>query len=331
MKIDLSIVIPTYNSQSKIKTLLLSINNSAFKHFDKIEVTIVDDHSKDQTVKEVNNIKKNLKFPLQLILQKRNLGPAKTRNLGVKKARGTFILFLDSDVILFKNSLNKAYELIKKGHRAFTGIWHYKQKTKAFFPQFKALRDWTYWFVEREKNFRYYLFSTRIAGIEKRLFNKIGGFNINYPEATVEDIELTYRIEKETKIKFSPQLIVAHEFEDFWTIAKKYFKRSRDWSKLYQERLRFDPVATSRREAAKSIIIALIILFSILTIFEAYFIYTNLVLLLGFCYLEFKFWRFLFQKKGFVFLLKAIPVSIVLYIIINAGALWGFVLSANKQ
>ncbi len=325
MKIVLSIVIPTHNSQTTIPHLLDSINSSNFRHFKNIEAVIVDDCSKDGTVKIIKQMQNSLRFPIRLVRQRRNLGPAKTRNCGVTKTKGKFILFLDSDVILFPNTLKKAYELMEKGHKAFTGIWHYRQSSRAFFPQFKALRDWTYWFIEREKNFRYYLFSTRIAGIEKKLFDKIGGFNTAYPEATVEDIELTYRIAKQTKIKFCPQLIVRHEFEDFFTIVKKYFKRSRDWSQLYEERLRFDPVATSRREAAKSIIVALIIVFGALAVFEHVFLYTILVLFFGFCYLEFRFWRFLFQKKGPIFLFQAIPVSIALYTIINLGAFWGFI------
>lgn len=320
----LSIVVPTYNSQTTIVPLLISINNSNFSHFGKIEAIIVDDFSRDKTAEEIEKIKKKLKFAIRVIKNRKNQGPAKTRNLGVLKAKGRFILFLDSDVILYKNTLKKAYELMEKGHRAFTGIWHYRQLTKDFFPQFKALRDWSYWFIEREKNFRYYLFSTRIAGIEKRLFNKIGKFNTDYYEATVEDIELTYRIEKETKIKFHPQLMVKHEFENFYVIAKKYFKRSRDWSELYEKRLRFDPVATSKKEAAKSIIIALVLLLFLMSIFEPFFLYTILVLLIGFIWLESKFWGFLIRKKGLIFFLKAIPVSIVLYLIIDCGAFFGF-------
>jgi len=330
-KTTLSIIIPTHNSQSTICNLLLSINNSNFKHFNQIETIIIDDFSQDQTIKNIIKIKKQLKFPLQLVLLKKNLGPAKARNLGVKKAKGKFILFLDSDVILFKNTLNEAYELTQKPIKAFTGIWHYRQLTKTFFPQFKALRDWTYWFVEREKNFRYYLFSTRIAGIEKKLFNKIGGFNVNFREPTVEDIELTYRIEKESKIYFCPKLVVSHEFETFWPIAVKYFKRSRDWVQLYQKRLRFDPVATSKKEASKSITVGLVLIFIVLSFFEHYFIYTALVLLANYAFLEFRFWSFLIKKKGVFFLLKSIPVSIVLYLIINLGALYGLLLSTKKS
>jgi glycosyltransferase involved in cell wall biosynthesis len=320
----LSIVIPTHNSKKTIYDLLSSISISNFRHFKEIEVLIIDDCSKDQTVTIVKNIIPYLKFKLVLKHLNKNVGPARARNQGVKKAVGKYILFLDSDVILAKNTLNCAFQFAKIGKiRAFTGIWHYRQYTKKFFPQFKALRDWAYWFIEREKNARYYLFSTRIAGIEKKLFNQIGGFNINYPEPTIEDIELTYRIEKIKKIKFSSKLLVYHEFEDFWPIAVKYFKRSRDWIQLYQKRLRFDPVATSKKEAVKSITAGLFIAFALSTLLFRTLIYPSILFFLIFSLLELKFWMFLLKKKGLIFLLKSIPVSILLYLIINLGSAWG--------
>lgn len=322
----LSIVIPTHNSRKTVYDLLLSINGSRFHNFKNSEVIIVDDGSTDQTVQVVKSIVPQMKMPVHVTLLKRNLGPAQARNLGVKKAHGNYILFLDSDVVLAKNTLRFAFEFAKKNHvRAFTGIWHYQQNSSRFFPQFKALRDWAYWFIEREKKARYYLFSTRIAGIEKKLFKKIGGFDINYPEPTVEDIELTYRIERVKKITFSSKLLVYHEFEDFLPIAIKYFKRSRDWIGLYQKRLRFDPVATSKKEALKSLTAGLFFLCLILIPFRSFFIFPMLFLFLFFSILESKFWLFLLKKKDFLFLLESIPISIALYLIIDAGSAWGLI------
>ncbi len=322
--IVLSIVIPTHNSRKTIYDLLTSINNSRFYNFNEVEIIIVDDHSTDQTVQVIKSVTPQMKTTVHVMVLRQNLGPARARNLGAKKARGKYLLFLDSDVVLAKNTLVFAFKFAKKNHvRAFTGIWHYRQNSSRFFPQFKALRDWAYWFIEREKKARYYLFSTRIAGIEKKLFNSIGGFNTQYPEPTVEDIELTYRIEKIKKIRFSSKLLVYHEFEDFLPIAIKYFKRSRDWIALYLKRLRFDPVATSKKEALKSLTAGLFFLCLIIIPLSSFFITPTVSLFLFFSFLESKFWLFVLKKKNFLFLLESIPVSIVLYLIIDAGSAWG--------
>jgi len=330
-KVNLSIIIPTHNSQNTIGPLLMSINNSPSVNFNRLEVIIVDDKSKDETIKIIKRIKKTLNFQLLILNCRIHIGPAKARNLGSKKAQGKYLLFLDGDVELKTQTLSNVFKIISNDRiKAFTGIWDYHQKTNNFFPQFKALRDWSYWFAEREEYSHYYLFSTRIAGIEKKLFQKLNGFIEDYKEPTVEDIELTYRIEKLAKIKFVPNIIVNHEFEGFFIIAIKYFKRSRDWIKLYLKRFRFDPVATSKREAFKSILCSVLIFLLLLSIIIKFLIIPLIILFLIFAFLEFKFWRLIFQKKGFLFLLKAIPTSIILYQFINVGAAWGYVSSKLK-
>jgi len=326
MKKLFSFVIPTHNGEKTIVRLLQSINQSSSRYFKSFETVIVDDNSKDITVTVVKNIIKKLKFKISIYSFKKHLGPAKARNIGAKYASGKYLVFLDGDVELKKNTLKNIYNLLSKEKiKAFTGIWDYHQKTKAFFPQFKALRDWSYWFIEREKGCRYYLFSTRIAGIEKNLFKKLGGFNETYPEPTVEDIEFTYRIERQSSIKFAPRIIVNHEFEGFWPIAIKYFKRSKDWIKLFVVRKQFDPVATSKREAIKPI--SLVLFLSCLFIFVLFKIRTilfiGLFFFLIFIIAEAKFMTFLYQKKGLAFMIRSFFTAIILYLVIGLGTATG--------
>jgi len=321
-----SFIIPTHNSQQTIIRLLNSINVTVSKKIHDFEAIIVDDYSKDQTVDNVKNVSKNVKFLTKIIPVKRHIGPAKARNIGAKYAQGKYLVFLDGDVELKKNTLKNIDNLLSKEKiKAFTGIWDYHQKTQAFFPQFKALRDWTYWFIEREKGCRYYLFSTRIAGIEKNLFKKLYGFNETYPEPTVEDIEFTYRIERQSPIKFASNIIVGHEFEGFWPIAVKYFKRSRDWIKLFTVRRQFDPVATSKREALKPISLAMFL--SCLFIFILFkikiILLTGLFFFLIFILAEAKFMIFLYQKKGLAFMVRGFLTAIILYLVIGLGTATG--------
>ncbi len=325
----LSLIIPTHNSEKTITSLLTSINKSTFRHFRETETIIVDDFSRDKTIAIIKKLAPRQKSKTTVFKVDRHHGPAHARNFGVKQAKGGYILFLDSDVILKKNTLKTAFQMAKdKKVRAFTGIWDWHQKTAKFFPQFKALRDWSYWILDRKKGFLYYLFSTRIAGIEKKLFQQIGCFNEDYAEPTVEDIELTYKIAPVAPIKFSTALVVEHEFEDFWPIAKKYFKRSRDWIQLYMKRLRFDPVATSGGEAAKSLTIG----FSVFSLLlfpltkNAFFLLDAAVFFILFMILEFRFLVFLKNKKSWGFMLQSIPTAIVLYLIIDLGTAYGLLL-----
>jgi len=93
-------------------------------------------------------------------------------------------VFLDSDVELFPDTLANLARIYQDDPDvvALTGVWVKRAETDAFFPNFKALRDWSYWINERDKSGYYFLFSTRIASIKKSVFLRLGGFDEKYPE-----------------------------------------------------------------------------------------------------------------------------------------------------
>ncbi|WP_171691963.1 glycosyltransferase family 2 protein [Paenibacillus germinis] len=96
--IELSVIIPMYNSQNTIRECLNSIciNKS-------IEVILVDDGSTDQTSIICNEFcENNSKF--KYIFQE-NSGPGAARNLGINNAQGNYIMFLDSDDYLDGSAL----------------------------------------------------------------------------------------------------------------------------------------------------------------------------------------------------------------------------------
>ena len=335
----LSIVIPAYNSQFTIGRLLGSVGRSNNVDFEEIEVIVADDKSDDGTAKEVKKFVKFIKF-LKLVKLKVNSGPARARNTGVKLARGKIILFLDADVVLFKNTLSEVINSFKEDVDMFalTGVWSREQKNHKFFPKFKALRDWSYWINERDPKNYYYLFSTRIAAIDRKLFLRLGGFDTTYKAALIEDIELTYRIARRYAVVFNPKVMVKHEFEDFLPIARKYFWRSYYWSRLYRARKKFDPVATTSKEAATTVSAALATGFLLLSIFlaavEHHFHLISAALFLFFLIIHLwgvrKFLIFTAREEGVVFTVKSFFTGLVLYLIILSGAVYSYVADRNQ-
>lgn len=89
--IKYSIIIPNYNSSKWIKRCLDSILQQTYKDY---EIIIVDDMSTDNSV-EI--IKEYLSYNVWLIELKEKKYNGGTRNVGVKNARGKYILFLDCD------------------------------------------------------------------------------------------------------------------------------------------------------------------------------------------------------------------------------------------
>ncbi len=335
--IYLSIVIPSFNAESFIVNLLDSIIHSKQVPWDEVELVVVDDGSTDHTVEVVEKFcvthaGKNFPAGVKILALKKNKGPAHARNIGVSHAAGTIVLFFDADVVARQGTIREVLGSFGDDPDLFalTGVWEKHQKNRAFFPRFKALRDWSYWINERDPRTYYYLFSTRVAAINRGLFMRLGGFDETYRAALVEDIDLTYRIARRHAVVFNPKVIVHHEFEDFFTVAKKYFLRSYYWSKIYRTRKRFDPVATTAKEAVTTVSAGLLILL----FFIGYLSYLGdlgvmtkwtgiavVISLLIHLWGVRKFLWFCFKEEGTWFALRAFLVGFTLYLVILAGAL----------
>ena len=107
--IKISIIIPMYNVENYIAECLDSILNQNIK---EIEVIIIDDGSTDNS----NNIAQEYcdKYPFFIMYKQKNSGQSIARNLGIKKARGEYLFFLDSDDYIEKNSLENIYNICKE-------------------------------------------------------------------------------------------------------------------------------------------------------------------------------------------------------------------------
>ncbi|MBR2246592.1 MAG: glycosyltransferase family 2 protein [Bacilli bacterium] len=107
----ISIVVPCYNMEKKVKCCIDSIKKQSHKNF---EVLMIDDGSKDKTA-EV--IKKNIKYDKRFkYLYKKNGGLSDARNFGIKKAKGNYICFIDSDDYIEDDYLECLYNSIKENN-----------------------------------------------------------------------------------------------------------------------------------------------------------------------------------------------------------------------
>ena len=112
----ISVIIPVYNTEKYLKRCLDSVIAQEYKD---LELVLINDGSTDNSEQLINEYK--TKYPeLISYYNKENTGVADTRNFGIKKAKGEYIMFLDSDdyidTALLKNLeeyINKNIDLIK--------------------------------------------------------------------------------------------------------------------------------------------------------------------------------------------------------------------------
>lgn len=105
-KIVFSIIVPVYNVEKYLDECLNSILNQSFKDY---EVIVVNDGSTDNSYEILKKYKKNEKIN---IYTQNNHGLSYTRNVGVKKAKGDYLVFIDSDDYIEKDYLLKISKVI---------------------------------------------------------------------------------------------------------------------------------------------------------------------------------------------------------------------------
>ena len=106
---NVSVVIPTYNSESTIERAVKSVANQTIL---PKEVIIVDDCSTSKNIKNILSkikLRYQNKFDVILIYLNKNLGPGIARNIGWNKAKCKYIAFLDSDDVWHPQKLEIQY------------------------------------------------------------------------------------------------------------------------------------------------------------------------------------------------------------------------------
>lgn len=104
---DLTIVIVSYNTKELLRDCLNSIKNQEGNL--KYEVFVVDNNSHDSSQELV---KKNYEW-VNLIENKENLGFSKANNIALKKAKGKYVLVLNPDTKLEKDTIFKMYNFME--------------------------------------------------------------------------------------------------------------------------------------------------------------------------------------------------------------------------
>lgn len=209
--VSISIVIPTYNEEHYLPTLLKSIKSQTFKDY---EIIVADHNSKDRTVEIAKKF--NCKITKGGI-------PSVGRNNGAKIANGEFLFFFDADVKLPKDFLKNAYsEIVYK-------------KIDIAICKIKPISPLKIDKILHEMANIFYKTGTYIYPhapgfcilVSKKLFNRVKGFNEN--KLLHEDNDFVKRASKYSKLKLLNSTFIYVSVrrltkEGRLNILKKYFQ-----------------------------------------------------------------------------------------------------------
>ena len=200
--IEISVVIPTYNRREILGKCLEYLFKQTYPK-DKYEIVVIDDGSTDATEEMV----KSLRPPCQLRLlhqEPGKKGPACANNLGIKNAKGAYILFINSDVYVKQDFIAEHMQ----SHHLYRSIIVQGPSinTTDFDNPFQQTKGYSGY-----SSIQMGYFITWNVSIKKELLFKAGLFDEDFRPYSWEDIEFGYRLKRlGIKQKFNKKALGYH-------------------------------------------------------------------------------------------------------------------------
>jgi len=210
---EISVVVPARNAVRTIGRCLEGLLEQNVPS-DLYEVIVVDDGSTDDTRRVVQEA------GVELIAQPHE-GPAAARNRGVVASKGEIVLFTDADCVPEGTWIQ---EMVRPfDDPEIVGVKGvYRTRQRGIVPRFVQLEyEERYELMARQRWIDF--IDTYSAGYRREVFLAEGGFDTRYPNASVEDQELSFRMaELGHKMIFNPGAAVYHQHPETLTA---YFAR----------------------------------------------------------------------------------------------------------
>ena len=220
MNMKYSFIVPVFNRPDEVDELLESLCSQTLKDF---EVVIVEDGSQKPCKDVCDRYAGNLDIHYY---NKENSGPGQSRNYGVERAHGEYVIVLDSDVVLPSGFLAAVDSTINHQPSAIVAWGGPDTAHPSFTPVQKAISySMTSFFTTggirggKAKLDKFYPRSFNM-GIRRDVYQQLGGFS---KMRFGEDIDFSYRI---VEAGYKPRL-----FPDAWV----WHKRRTDFRKFFRQ------------------------------------------------------------------------------------------------
>ena len=228
----ISVIVPMYNAERLIERCLAPL--LAMRERREIaEIIVVDDGSTDRSAEIVRR-----HASVRLAAMDAQGGPGAARNLGAKIATGTYVWFVDSDVVAAEDAARVLRETFARtGAAAVIGSYDDRPAAENFLSQYKNLVH--HYYHHRGKE-RASTFWGGCGAVERGIFLKLDGFDAKrYRYPSIEDIDFGYRLgDAGGRIVLERGLQGKHlkEWRFVNLVHTEIFRRALPWSRLMLER-----------------------------------------------------------------------------------------------
>ena len=200
---SVSVVIPTFRRPAALRRTLNSL--SAVSYAGVYEIIVVDDGSEDSTANTIESVQREKPHLRLRFCRQENSGVARARNHGAQVAEGEVLIFLDDDMLVEPDHLDRHVEhLVSPDARCIVnGAWEFatevqRELERSSFGRFRLwLETWIKSGIEMkplDANLRTPSMLTACnLGIHRKDFLGLGGFDESFPAAGYEDQEFVMR------------------------------------------------------------------------------------------------------------------------------------------
>jgi len=226
--VEASIIIPTYNRKSILEKCLKALFNQNCPK-DKYEIILIDDGSTDDTRTMIESLSPSCK--LKYLRNEKRMGVPRTRNKGIRQARGKYIIFTDSDIIVTPNFIRQHMNYHKKYQDVIVnGELIRVLSLKQIGKKRKSIFDLSF-----------SPFDTANVSVARKHLLEVGGFDEDLLAYGWQDLELGYRLRKAgLRCKRNRHALGYHYFEknslsDLPSLCEKEKMRGTSGALYYQK------------------------------------------------------------------------------------------------
>jgi len=195
----------SYNREKYIAAAIESTLASTYKNF---ELIIVDDASKDSTVKIARSYA-DKDTRVKIFVNEKNIGQFANRNLAAKYAKGVYLKYLDSDDLIYPHGLAILIETMEKFPQAGYGLCSLEQDNDRIFPFMLSPQEaYDRHFCKKKPLFHKAPLSSII---KKEMFHQVGGFTNPHGEG---DYEMWLSLSAKFNVVLMPHGIVWYRIHD---------------------------------------------------------------------------------------------------------------------
>lgn len=221
MIIQLSVVIPNYNGLELLKKNLPEVIKKINAETNNYELIIVDDNSKDESIKFLENFfkkKEYQKIKKKILKNEKNLGFSKTVNKAVLNSSYDFVLLLNTDVVPESKFLSPLFDQLK-GEVFGVGCLDKSIEYGKTVLRGRGIGSWKKGFLVHSAGSLDKKDTLWVSGgsgvFNKKIWEKLGGMSELYSPFYWEDIDICYRALKSGyPLIFESKSRVIHRHEE---------------------------------------------------------------------------------------------------------------------